>query len=214
MIGDRLVTKQTGEKGVPCNKVLVCERKFPRREFYLAIMMERSFGGPVIIASAQGGVNIEDVAAESPEAIIKVPIDIIEGVTDAKAEDIANELGLQERMEETKQVIKSLYQAFMDNDASMIEINPYAEDTYGNMYALDAKMRFDDNAEFRQKEIFSQRDLSQEDPKEVEASLHNLNYIALDGRLCACGLVRVLSLNLLNLNSENRSEVGHSIKRF
>lgn len=183
MIGDLLVTKQTGEKGVACNKVLVCERKFPRREFYMAIMMERSFGGPVIIASAQGGVNIEDVAAESPEAIIKVPIDIVEGITDAKAEDIAKSLGLESRLEETVDVIKSLYNAFINFDASMIEINPYAEDTYGKMYALDAKMRFDDNAEFRQKEIFDERDWSQEDPKEVEASRYNLNYIALDGSI-------------------------------
>ncbi|KAL7639666.1 UNVERIFIED_CONTAM: hypothetical protein RMT77_010169 [Armadillidium vulgare] len=183
MIGDILITKQTGERGVPCNKVLVCERKFPRREFYLAIMMERSFGGPVIIASSQGGINIEDVAAENPDAIIKVPIDIVEGITDAKAEEIALSIGLESRLEETKEVVKNLYKAFMENDASLIEINPYAEDTYGKMFALDAKMRFDDNAEFRQPEIFSQRDLSQEDPKEVEASKHNLNYIALDGSI-------------------------------
>lgn len=183
MIGDLLVTKQTGEKGVPCNKVMICERKFPRREFYMAIMMERSYGGPVIIASAQGGVNIEDVAEESPEAIIKVPVDIVEGITDAKAEEIANMLGLQSRMVETVAVVKSLYNAFINFDASMIEINPYAEDTYGKMYALDAKMRFDDNAEFRQREIFDERDWSQEDAKEVEASRHNLNYIALDGSI-------------------------------
>lgn len=183
MIGDMLVTKQTGEKGVPCNKVMVCERKFPRREFYLAIMMERSYGGPVIIASAQGGINIEEVAEESPEAIIKVPIDISEGVTDEKAEILAKQLGLESRLEETVSVVKALYAAFISNDASMIEINPYAEDTYGKMYALDAKMRFDDNAEFRQKEIFDERDWSQEDAKEVEASRYNLNYIALDGNI-------------------------------
>ncbi|KAK3878096.1 hypothetical protein Pcinc_017236 [Petrolisthes cinctipes] len=183
MIGDMLVTKQTGEKGVPCNKVMVCERKFPRREFYMAIMMERSFGGPVIIASAQGGINIEEVAEEDPEAIFKIPVDISEGVTDETAQDLARKLGLENRLEETVDVIKSLYNAFINNDASLIEINPYAEDTYGKMYALDAKMRFDDNAEFRQKEIFDERDWSQEDPKEVEASHYNLNYIALDGSI-------------------------------
>jgi len=183
MIGDTLVTKQTGEKGIPCNKVMVCERKFPRREFYLAITLERSFGGPVIIASAQGGVNIEDVAAEDPEAIFKFPVDIVEGITDKTAEDIATKLGLGNRMEETKEVVKNLYEAFMSNDASLIEINPYAEDTYGKMYALDAKMRFDDNAEFRQKAIFESRDNSQEDEKEVEAAKSNLNYIALDGSI-------------------------------
>jgi len=162
---------------------MVCERKFPRREFYLAIMLERSFGGPVIIASSQGGVNIEDVAAEDPDAIFKFPVDIVEGITDATATEVANKLGLQNRLEETKEVVKNLYDAFMTNDASLIEINPYAEDTYGKMFALDAKMRFDDNAEFRQKEIFESRDNSQEDAKEVEASKSNLNYIALDGSI-------------------------------
>merc|ERR1719228_2669124 len=145
--------------------------------------MERSFGGPVIIASSQGGVNIEDVAEESPDAIFKFPIDISEGMTDAKATDIAMKLGLESRLEETVEGVHNLYKAFIDYDASMIEINPYAEDTYGKMFALDAKMRFDDNAEFRQKDIFSERDWSQEDPKEVEASHHNLNYIALDGSI-------------------------------
>ncbi|XP_071526225.1 succinate--CoA ligase [ADP-forming] subunit beta, mitochondrial [Panulirus ornatus] len=183
MIGDMLVTKQTGVKGIPCNKVMVCERKFPRREFYIAIMMERSFAGPVIIASAQGGINIEEVAEEDPEAIVKVPIDIVEGVTDEKAQNLARMLGLETRMEETVAVIKSIYNAFINFDASLIEINPYAEDTYGKMYALDAKMRFDDNAEFRQQDIFAERDWSQEDPKEVEASRYNLNYIALDGSI-------------------------------
>ncbi|KAF2364642.1 Succinate--CoA synthetase beta subunit [Trinorchestia longiramus] len=183
MIGDMLVTKQTGEKGIPCNKVLVCERKFPRREFYLAIMLERSFGGPVIIASAQGGINIEEVAAEDPAAIFKFPVDIQEGITDEIAQNIAHKLGLENRLEETVSVVKNLYNAFISNDASMIEINPYAEDTYGKMYALDAKMRFDDNAEFRQQEIFSQRDNTQEDAKEVEAAKYNLNYIALDGSI-------------------------------
>ncbi|XP_053634568.1 succinate--CoA ligase [ADP-forming] subunit beta, mitochondrial isoform X2 [Cherax quadricarinatus] len=183
MIGDQLITKQTGAKGVPCNKVMVCERKFPRREFYLAIMMERSFGGPVIIASAQGGINIEEVAQEDPESIIKVPIDIVEGITDEKAENLTKWLGLDTHLEETVGVIKSLYNAFITYDASLIEINPYAEDTYGKLYALDAKMKFDDNAEFRQKEVFDERDWSQEDAKEVEAARYNLNYIALDGNI-------------------------------
>ncbi|KAB7503670.1 Succinate--CoA ligase [ADP-forming] subunit beta, mitochondrial [Armadillidium nasatum] len=177
MIGDILITKQTGERGVPCNKVLVCERKFPRREFYLAIMMERSFGlyyiififllFPPLPLNLRASKTITNCSC----------------ITDAKAEEIALSIGLESRLEETKEVVKNLYKAFMENDASLIEINPYAEDTYGKMFALDAKMRFDDNAEFRQPEIFSQRDLSQEDPKEVEASKHNLNYIALDGSI-------------------------------
>merc|ERR1711962_368143 len=183
MLGDFLVTKQTGEKGIPCNKAMVCERKFPRREFYIAIMMERSFGGPVIIASSQGGMAIEDVAAETPEAIVKFPIDISVGMTDALAKDIATSIGLGTHLEETMKVLHNIYNCFINTDAAMIEINPYAEDTYGKLYALDAKMRFDDNAEFRQKDIFNERDWSQKDPKEVEASHHNLNYIALDGSI-------------------------------
>merc|ERR1711970_737535 len=95
MLGDVLVTKQTGEAGIPCNKVMVCERKFPRKEFYIAIMLERSFGGPVIIASAQGGINIEEIAAEDPSAIFKFPVDIVEGITDATAQEIALKLGLE-----------------------------------------------------------------------------------------------------------------------
>ncbi|CAG7836445.1 unnamed protein product [Allacma fusca] len=181
MIGDYLITKQTGEKGRICNSVMITERKYPRKEYYFCIMMERAFNGPVIIASAQGGINIEDVAAENPDAILKQPIDAIKGLEPAMALDVAKRLGFGDRAEEISKVFLNVYDLFVKADATMVEINPLAEDSNGQFMCLDAKLKFDDNADFRQKEIFNYRDWSQEDAKEVEAAKHNLNYIALDG---------------------------------
>lgn len=183
MINQLLVTKQTGAAGRICNKVMVAERKFPRREFYFAVMMERAFNGPVLIASSQGGVNIEEVAAENPEAIVYEPIDINKGLSKDQAMKIARTVGLDDHLESTTQMLLNLYDLFCKKDALLVEINPYAEDAGETHFALDAKMRFDDNAEFRQKELFSKRDYSQEDPKEVAAAKFDLNYIALDGSI-------------------------------
>jgi len=176
-----LITKQTGEAGRICNMVMVTERKYPRKEYYFCIMMERAFGGPFIMASSQGGVNIEDVAAENPDAILKVPIDIVEGLSAAKALDVAKQLGFGNRSEEISKMFLNVYKLFVKSDALMVELNPLAEDSDGNFISLDAKIKFDDNADFRQKEIFALRDWAQEDEKEVEAAKYNLNYIALDG---------------------------------
>jgi len=182
MLNDKLVTKQTGADGRICNSVMVTERKYTRKEYYLAFMNERAFGGPVLIASSEGGVNIEDVAAKNPDAIIKVPIDINKGFDVESAKDAARRIGIPEnRCEEVAGVLINLYSLFLSKDATMVEINPFAEDASGNYFCLDAKLRFDDNAEFRQKEVFDQRDWSQEDPSEVAAADFNLNYIALDG---------------------------------
>lgn len=182
MIGHKLITKQTGEKGVICNEVMIVERLYPRREFYFAIMMERSFGGPVLLASSVGGVNIEEIAAETPEAIITEPIDINIGVTDEQAKRVAEKLGFSEgSIEEATKMIQRLYDTFIKNDASMLEINPFVEDTSGRVLCLDAKCRFDDNAFFRHKDLFESRDWSQSDIREREADNSNLNYIALDG---------------------------------
>lgn len=182
MIGHKLITKQTGEKGVICNEVMIVERLYPRREFYFAIMMERSFGGPVMLASSVGGVNIEEIAAETPEAIITEPIDINTGVTDDQAKRVAEKLGFSESsIEEATTMIKRLYDTFLKNDAVMLEINPFVEDTTGKVLCLDAKCRFDDNAFFRHRDLFDARDWSQSDTREREADESNLNYIALDG---------------------------------
>ncbi|CAH1729279.1 unnamed protein product [Chironomus riparius] len=128
MINQLLVTKQTGAAGRICNKVMVAERKFPRREFYFAVMMERAFNGPVLIASSQGGVNIEEVAAENPEAIIYEPIDINKGLTKDQALKIARTVGLDDHLDTTAQMLLNLYDLFVKKDALLVEINPYAED--------------------------------------------------------------------------------------
>ncbi|KAJ0181198.1 hypothetical protein K1T71_003283 [Dendrolimus kikuchii] len=184
MLNQYLVTKQTGAGGRICNMVMITERKFPRREYYVAIMMERSFNGPVIIASSQGGVNIEDVAAENPDAITYEPIDIVQGISDEQVSRVIQKIGLEEYAQDASDMIKKMYDLFVKKDALLIEVNPYAEDALsGKFFCLDAKFRFDDNAEFRQKELFDLRDTTQEDAKEIEAAKYNLNYIALDGNI-------------------------------
>jgi len=182
MIGDFLITKQTGAEGRICNSVMVTERKYTRKEFYIAFMNERSFHGPVCIASSEGGVNIEEVAEKNPDAIVKFPIDVMKGLDVEGAKNIAQGIGVHEKkVDEVAQILLNLYDLFQKKDASMVEINPFAEDSTGNFVCLDAKLKFDDNAEFRQKAVFDQRDWSQEDKREVEAANYNLNYIALDG---------------------------------
>jgi len=182
MIGHKLITKQTGEKGIICNEVMIVERLYPRRELYFAIMMERAYGGPVLLASSVGGVNIEEIAQENPEAIITEPIDINTGVTSDQARRVAEKLGFSDSsLDEACQMIQKLYETFIKNDAVMLEINPFVEDTSGRVLCLDAKCRFDDNAAFRHKELFEGRDWTQSDPREKQADASNLNYIALDG---------------------------------
>merc|ERR1711981_1200468 len=145
-------------------------------------MNERTFAGPVLIASSEGGVNIEDTAESNPDAIIKVPIDINEGFSLESAKDTAAKIGIPaSQVGEVAEILISLYNLFQEKDATMVEINPFSEDSHGDYFCLDAKIRFDDNAEFRQKAVFDQRDTTQEDPSEVEAASYNLNYIALDG---------------------------------
>merc|ERR1712244_105988 len=182
MIGDFLITKQTGADGWICNSVMVTERKYTRKEYYIAFMNERAFNGPVIIASSEGGVNIEETAEKNPDSIVKFPIDAVQGLTVEGSKNVAVKLGIHEKkVDEVAQILLNLYDLFQKKDASMVEINPFAEDNSGNFVCLDAKLKFDDNAEFRQKAVFNERDLTQEDPLEVEAANYNLNYIALDG---------------------------------
>merc|ERR1711863_251593 len=182
MIGDFLITKQTGADGRICNSVMVTERKYTRKEFYIAFMNERAFNGPVIIASSEGGVSIEETAEKNPDSIVKFPIDAVQGLTLEGSKDVAVKLGIHDsKVDEVAQILMNLYELFVSKDASMVEINPFAEDNSGNFVCLDAKLKFDDNAEFRQKAVFDQRDWSQEDAREVAAAEYNLNYIALDG---------------------------------
>merc|ERR1739846_170968 len=182
MIGDFLITKQTGSDGRICNSVMITERKYTRKEYYIAFMNERAFNGPVIIASSEGGVNIEETAEKNPDSIVKFPIDAVQGLTVEGSKDVAVKLGIHDsKVDEVAQILMNLYELFASKDASMVEINPFAEDNSGNFVCLDAKLKFDDNAEFRQKAVFDQRDWSQEDAREVAAAEYNLNYIALDG---------------------------------
>ncbi|KAI0163074.1 hypothetical protein BJ166DRAFT_525300 [Pestalotiopsis sp. NC0098] len=182
MIGHKLVTKQTGAAGRLCNSVYICERKFARREFYLAVLMDRASQGPVIVSSSQGGMDIEGVAKENPDAINTNYIDINVGVTDEIARDIATKLGFSEQcIEEAKDTIQKLYKIFLEKDATQIEINPLSETSDHKVMCMDAKFGFDDNADYRQKEVFEWRDTTQEDAEEVRAAESGLNFIKLDG---------------------------------
>merc|ERR1711953_916327 len=146
MIGDFLITKQTGKEGRICNSVLVTERKYTRKEYYVAFTNERSFGGPVMVASAEGGVNIEDVAASNPEAILKFAIDIHTGLTKEKAVEIADALHIPKADQDAvADTFIRLFNIFQTKDATMVEINPFAEDVSGKYFSLDAKIKFDEN---------------------------------------------------------------------
>ncbi|CAI5789385.1 succinate--CoA ligase [Podarcis lilfordi] len=167
MIGKKLFTKQTGQQGRICNQVLVCERRYPRKEYYFAITMEKSFQGPVLIGSSQGGVNIEDVAAEDPEAIVKEPVDIVEGIRKDQALKLAQKMGFPTKVaDEAADNMMKLYNIFVKYDALMVEINPMVEDSTGKVMCMDAKINFDSNSAFRQKKIFALQDWSQEDTRD------------------------------------------------
>ena len=185
MLGNVLVTKQSGPEGKPVNALLVARKMKFAKEMYFAILLDRKSAKPMIIASAEGGTSIEDLAESNPEKIIKKYIDINEesgGIKREDALDLAEKLGCADKEDAAKQ-FQALYETFKKTDCTMIEVNPMAETTDGVLYAADAKLNFDDNAEYRQKDIFSQRDASQEDAREVEAAKYDLNYIGLDGNI-------------------------------
>mgnify|MGYP000495029350 CR=1 FL=1 len=184
MLNQVLVTKQTGEQGRPVDTLMMVERVFIRRELYLSLTLDRETCGPLIVASQAGGTSIEDVAKETPEKIFKVPVSIHDGPTDEQLSELANNLGFSgAAADEAKNLVNMLYKMFMDMDMTMVEINPLAETIDGRVLVCDSKLNFDDNAEFRQKDIFARRDVSQEDPREVAAGKHDLNYIGLDGSI-------------------------------
>lgn len=184
MIGYTLYTKQTGEKGRPVETIYICEVCQYKRENYFAILMDRQTSGPIIVASNKGGVNIEVVAEEDPDAIIKVPIDIMKGVQKEDIEKIAEKLGFNtSNYKQFEDQVYRLYDLFIKKDATMLEINPLVEAMDGTALCLDAKLNFDDNSLYRQKDIEKLRDTKQEDSREVEASKYDLNYIGLDGQI-------------------------------
>lgn len=183
MLGGTLVTKQSGAAGKPVNTLLLAKKMALQREFYFAIMMDRASQGPLIIACSEGGTSIEDLAASSPEKIVKVPIDIMSGPTEADIAKVVDGLGASGDKAKAGDQIRALYNLFVDRDCTMVEVNPLAEDADGNLIAADAKIGFDDNANFRQTDIFELRDHTQEDPREVAAGKWDLNYIGLDGNI-------------------------------
>jgi succinyl-CoA synthetase beta subunit len=184
MIGMKLVTHQTGPEGKKVRRVLIEEGIEIARELYLGIVLDRSVSRLVFMASTEGGVEIEKIAAEKPKAILKEYVDPKIGLQTFQARKIAFGLGLEgDQVKYAVKFITSLYRAFTESDASLAEINPLVVTTDGKVLALDAKMNFDDSALFRHQEIQEMRDLNEEDPLEVEASKNHLNYIKLDGNV-------------------------------
>jgi len=182
MLGMKLVTHQTGPEGRIVHRLLIEETLPIEKELYLGILVDRDEGKPVFMASAAGGMDIEQVAAERPEAILKQYIDPGMELEPFQARKIAFELGLKPaQISAAVQFLSGLYRAFLETDASLIEINPFISCSDGRLFALDAKLTFDDNALFRHADLRELRDTSEEDPLEVEASKYNLNYIKLDG---------------------------------
>lgn len=184
LLGKKLVTAQTGPEGRIVRRLLIEEGLDIAREFYLGLVIDRMTASPVFMASSEGGVEIEVVAAEHPEKILKEAINPGVGLQPFQARKIAFGLGIDPLLvNEAAKFFAALYRAFQSSDASMAEINPFVLTRDGRLLALDAKMNFDDNALFRHKDIRELRDLDEEDPLEVKASNYNLNYIRLDGNV-------------------------------
>ena len=182
MLGMTLVTHQTGPEGRIVRRLLVEETLPIADELYLGILVDRGEGKPVFMASAAGGMDIEQLAAKKPEAILKQHIDPGVGLEPFQARKIAFSLGLTgTQVNQATKFLTGLCRAFLDTDASLVEINPFITTTDDRIFALDAKLTFDDNALFRHPDIQELRDITEEDPLEVEASKYNLNYIKLDG---------------------------------
>ena len=185
MLGQVLVTKQTGEAGRLVRKVMVTESVSIRRELYLAILMDRQTSQPVIIVSTEGGMDIEEVAAKTPEKILREFVNPLAGLQAYQVRKLCQALGLRTTARQFGRLLHSLYKLFIECDCSMVEINPVVETVDDHVYALDAKFNFDDSALYRHPEISAMRDREEEDPREVAAAAHDLNYIGLDGNI-AC----------------------------
>ena len=184
MLSNRMVSYQTGPEGVPVSVLLVAPGVDIAKEYYLGITLDRSRGTATLIASAEGGMEIEEVAKKSPEKVLKEPLHPLLGIQPYQARELAYKLGFKDKMAgEAAKVITNLAKAFVKTDASLAEINPLVVTTDGKLLALDAKFNFDDNALFRHKDLEAMADESQEKPLDVRAKRANLNYIALDGTI-------------------------------
>ncbi|MFI0348558.1 MAG: ADP-forming succinate--CoA ligase subunit beta [Chthoniobacterales bacterium] len=186
MLGNTLVTHQTGPEGKLVQKVLIAKSVTIAKEFYFAILLDRSTGKPIVIASTEGGVEIETVATHSPEKIWREPVHPLLGLQPHQSRKLAHRLGFSgKQLIAASKLFLSLYRLFEDSDCMMVEVNPLVLTKENEVLALDAKLSFDDNALFRHEKILSMRDVSEEDPREVAASAFQLNYIGLDGNI-AC----------------------------
>jgi succinyl-CoA synthetase beta subunit len=182
MLGNTLVTKQTGPAGKQVNRLYIEDGADIAKELYLSILVDRSVGRPAFVVSTEGGMDIEAVAEHTPEKIINVAIDPEAGITDADVAKLSSGLKLEgAAAEDAKKLFPILYKAFTEKDMSLLEINPLVILGNGHLRVLDAKVSFDGNAEFRHPELADLRDLTEEDDKEIEASKYDLAYIALDG---------------------------------
>jgi succinyl-CoA synthetase beta subunit len=186
MLGQTLVTHQTGEAGRTVHKVLVSDAAQIAREIYFAVLLDRATAAPLVVASTEGGVEIEAVAAKTPEKIIREPVHPLTGLQPFQTRKLAKQVGFDSaQMKPAGKLFEALYRTFVGLDCSMVEVNPLVVTKAGEVLALDAKLNFDDNALYRHPEVAAMRDASEEDPREVEASAHGLNYIGLDGNI-AC----------------------------
>jgi succinyl-CoA synthetase beta subunit len=184
ILGMQLKTHQTGPEGQKVRRLLVEEGADIKKEYYVAALTDRATQKVAMMASSEGGMDIEEVAHHTPEKILKVFIDPLLGMTDAQAMELASGIGVPAASQaQAVDVLKKLYTCYMDTDASLAEINPLILEGNGNIKALDAKFNFDSNALFRHPEIVAYRDLDEEDPAEVEASKFDLSYISLDGNI-------------------------------
>lgn len=219
MLNHKLVTKQTPPEGVLVQKLMIAEALDISRETYFAIVLDRDFMGPVMVGSPIGGMDIEEVAETQPDKIFKSKIDVTTGVTKEQAVAMAKNLEFKGANIDiaAEQLIK-LYKMFVKMDGTQLEINPFGETPDGRVVCFDAKLNFDDNAQFRQKEIFAQEDLSETDPREVEAVKTGLNYIQMDGSIgClvnGAGLA-MATMDMISLYGEspaNFLDVGGNVK--
>ena len=184
MLGMTLITHQTGPEGKEVGRVYIEEGSEIERELYLSILVDRATSKVSFIASTEGGMDIEEVAAETPEKILTVGVDPVAGITDANGQEIAAALELTgNQVDQCVALVKNLYKAFVDTDMSLLEINPLVVNGAGDLICLDAKVNFDSNALYRHDDIVELRDLSEEDPAEVEASKYDLSYVKLDGSI-------------------------------
>jgi succinyl-CoA synthetase beta subunit len=184
ILGMQLVTHQTGPQGQKVRRLLIEEGADIKQEYYLGMVVDRGTQRVALMASAEGGMDIEEVAAKHPEKIHRLVVDPATGIKDAEADDIARKIGIPAAsIPQARTVLQALYRAFWETDSSLAEINPLILTGDGRVVALDAKMNFDDNALFRHPEVVAMRDLDEEDPAEVEASKFDLNYIQLEGNI-------------------------------